>query len=113
MNITSIKRSIPVREAELSEAFLELQFSINRLAQMARLAECQLDHAVGGLEHSDGICIEVPDTQATELAIFAVTQTAIMAKELADLHDRLRCEGARAIREAAPPKVTPLVRDKD
>jgi len=49
MNITSIKRSIPVREAELSEAFLELQFSINRLAQMARLAECQLDHAVGGL----------------------------------------------------------------
>ena len=105
MNITSIKRSIPVREAELSEAFLELQFSINRLAQMARLAECQLDHAVGGLEHSDGICIEVPDTQATELAIFAITQTAIMAQELADLHDRLRCEGARAIREAAPSKV--------
>jgi hypothetical protein len=97
MNITSIKRSIPVREAELSEAFLELQFSINRLAQMARLAECQLDHAVGGLEHSDGICIEVPDTKAAELAIFAVTQTAIMAQKLADLHDRLRCEGARAI----------------
>jgi hypothetical protein len=105
MKITSVKRSIPVREAELSEAFLELQFSINRLAQMARLAECQLNNAVGGLEHLDGICIEVPETKANELAVFAVTQTAIMAQELADLHDRLRCEGARAIREAAPSKV--------
>jgi hypothetical protein len=61
---------------------------------MARLAECQLGHAVGGLEHSDGSCIEVPDTEATELAISAVTRTSIMAKDLADLHDRLRVEGA-------------------
>ena len=94
MQLASIEGRIPVREADLSEAFLELQFSINRLAQMARLAECQLDHAVGGLEHSEGICTEVPETEATELAIFAVTQTAIMAKELAELHERLLHEGA-------------------
>jgi hypothetical protein len=102
MQITSIKPSVPVKEAELSEAFLELTFSINRLAQMARLAERQIGHAVGELEHSDdGRCIEVPEAEATELAVFAVTQTAMMAQELADLHDRLRCEGAaRAIREA-------------
>jgi hypothetical protein len=94
MQLDSIEGRVTVREADLSKAFLDLQFSINRLAQMARLAECQLDHAVGGLEHSEGKCIEVPETEATELAIFAVTQTAIMAKELADLHDRLQCEGA-------------------
>jgi hypothetical protein len=101
MNLKWRIKHAPVREAEFSEAFSELQFSINRLAQMARLAECQLGNAVGGLEYSEGICIEVPETEATELAVFAVTQTAIMAQELADLHDRLRIEGnRRADREA-------------
>jgi hypothetical protein len=76
------------------DAFLEIQLSINRLARMARLAEVQLENAVGGLEHSDGRCIEVPETELIDLAIFAVEQTAIMAAELSELHDRLRVEGA-------------------
>jgi hypothetical protein len=90
MNIKNI--IAPVREADFSEAFLEIQLSIHRLAQMARLAEVQADNAVGAL--AEGRSLERPEMEATQLVIFAIEQTSIMASDLCELHDRLRIEGA-------------------
>jgi hypothetical protein len=53
---------------------------------MARLAEIQVNKAVGQLACQDGKYIETPDYDATDLAIFAVSQMADMAKRFEELY---------------------------
>ncbi|MFB9264493.1 hypothetical protein ACFFWD_15145 [Bradyrhizobium erythrophlei] len=82
---------------KFAKAFSELEGDICGLTRMARLAECQLNEAVGGLTYENGECIEAPDAAAPELAVFTVTQMAVMAKRFEDLYYRLRKEtGARS-----------------
>jgi hypothetical protein len=66
--------------------WFELECGVLDLSRMARLAEVQLHAAVGDLEHRDEKIVEIPDTEAHALAIFAVTQMAIMAKKFEDLY---------------------------
>lgn len=47
---------------------------------MARLAEIQLQKAIGDLRYENGICVEVPDTE--ELATFAVSLLTEKVREL-------------------------------
>lgn len=49
---------------------------------MARLAEIQLQKAIGDLRYEDGICVEVPDTEDAELATFAVSLLTEKVREL-------------------------------
>jgi hypothetical protein len=66
--------------------YFEIEGGVPDLTRMARLAELQLHEAVGELQHRDGKIVEIPDTEATELAIFAVSQMAIMAKKFEELY---------------------------
>jgi hypothetical protein len=52
------------------------------LTRMARLAEIQVNRAVGQLSYVDGKCTEPPEAESAELAVFAVSQMADMAKEV-------------------------------
>jgi hypothetical protein len=63
-------------------SYHELDCQTFDLASMARVAELQLHSAVMELEHKNGICVEPPDADDIRLAMFAVSQTAIMAKKL-------------------------------
>ena len=78
------------------EAFSELEAEVCDLTRMARLAELQLYEAVGELAFMDGEYTEMPKREATELAIFAVSQMADMAKRFQELYFRLHNEAATA-----------------
>lgn len=93
MQITSINKLAGERAAlegdrALSHAYMELEPEVTDLARMARLAEIQVNKAVGQLSYEDGKYIEVPAYEATDLAIFAVSQMAVMAKRFEELYFR-------------------------
>jgi hypothetical protein len=65
---------------------LDLDCGVADLVRMARLAERQLYEAVGELSYVDGKCVEPPDAEAAELAVFVVSQMADMAKRFEELY---------------------------
>ena len=70
----------------MSNAYSDLEPEVANLARMARLAEIQLNKAVGQLRCEDGKYVEVPDYEATDLAIFAVSQMAKMVERFEELY---------------------------
>jgi hypothetical protein len=104
MNITSnirklqpqLAAALATERAHFSEAFGKLEGEICDLAQMARLAELQLYEAVGELSFVGGKYTEPPKVEATGLAVFAVSQMAVMAKRLEEFYTHLHNEAVRA-----------------
>ena len=95
--ISSIYAPALAAECEhFSSAFSDLEGEICDLTRMARLAELQLYEAVGELPFVGGEYSEAPNLEATELAIFAVSQMAVMAKRLEEIYYRLHNEAVRA-----------------
>jgi len=85
-------RAALVEESEkFAQAFSELEGEVCDLTRMARLAELQLNKAVGNLTYKDGAYTEAP-----ELAVFTVSQMAVMANRFEDLYHRLHNEAVRA-----------------
>jgi hypothetical protein len=80
----------------VSSGLGDLESSLRDLPRIARLADEQLHRAVGELEFNGSEYTEIPNYAKTELAIFAVSQVAQMAKDLESLYDRIYGE----IREA-------------
>jgi hypothetical protein len=76
-------------EPRFVSAFLEI-------ARIARLADEQLHRAIGELHCVGRKYTEMPDYAKAELAIFAVSQVAQMAKDFEGLYDRLYDEAAEA-----------------
>jgi hypothetical protein len=72
----------------LASAYSDLEPEVTDLTRMARLADLQLYKAVGGLSCKDKKYIAIPDYEATDLAIFAVSEMAKMAKRFEDLYYR-------------------------
>jgi hypothetical protein len=70
-------------------ALLEIESSLRDLRRIARLAEEQLHRAIGELAFNGSEYTEIPNYTETDLAIFAVSQVAQMAKDLEGLYDRL------------------------
>lgn len=89
------------RRAGLAQAFLALEPDVCDLARMARLAELQLQKAIGDLRHEDGICVEVPDTENAEIATFAVSLLAEKVQGLKREWYRLHEEAVAAARNAS------------
>ena len=87
----------PVTKSEIdklhSEAFRDREGEVCDLARMARLMQLQVHEAVGELSFVDGQYTEAPNGEATELAIFAVSQMADMMKRFKDRYHRLYDEG--------------------
>jgi hypothetical protein len=77
-------------------ALLEIESSLRDLPRAARLAEEQLHWAIGELAFNGSEYTEIPNYAKTELAIFAVSQVAKMAKDLEGLYDRIYDEAAKA-----------------
>ncbi len=77
-------------------AFLDIESSLRDLPRIARLAEEQLHRAIGELAFNGSEYTEIPNYAETELAIFAVSQVAQMAKDLEGLYDRIYSEAAEA-----------------
>jgi hypothetical protein len=73
---------------EVSSGLSDLESSLRDLPRIARLAEEQLHRAIGELAFNGSDYTEIPNYAKTELAIFAVSQVAQMAKDLEDLYDR-------------------------
>ena len=73
----------------MRSAFSEIEPDVRDLVRMARLAELQLHQAIGELQCKDGKYIEIPDREAADLAIFAITKMAEMAKQFEQTYDRL------------------------
>jgi hypothetical protein len=104
MQITSIKESQPLctaiaqatDPAHFASAFHDLEGEVCDLTRMARLAELQLYEAVGELSFVDGKNTEPPKVEATDLAVFAVSQMAVLAKRFEELYYRLHNEAASA-----------------
>jgi hypothetical protein len=95
--IVPIHATILATEREhFAAAFHALEGEVYDLTRMARLAELQLYKAVGNLSFVDGEYTEPPKAEATELAVFAVSQIAEMAKRFEELYLRLHNEAARA-----------------
>jgi hypothetical protein len=95
--IIPIRAGVPATErAPFFAAFSELEGEICNLTRAARLTELQLYKAVGQLSFVDGEYTEIPEAEATELAIFAVSQTSAMAKRLEELYLGLFNEAATA-----------------
>jgi hypothetical protein len=95
--IVPIHATILATEREhFAEAFHALEGEVCDLTRMARLAELQLYEAVGELSFVNGEYTETPKVEATELAVFAVSQMADMAKKFEDLYYRLHNEAAQA-----------------
>jgi hypothetical protein len=92
--------AVAAESKHFADAFSTLEGEVCDLTRMARLAELQLYEAVGELAFVDGEYTEMPKREATELAIFAVSQMADMAKKLEELWYRLHNEAVRAGREA-------------
>jgi hypothetical protein len=83
-------------EPRLGRAFSEIEGSLRDLPRIARLAEEQLHRAIGELAFNGSEYTEIPNYATTELAIFAVSQVAIMAQDLEVLYDRIYREAAEA-----------------
>jgi hypothetical protein len=81
---------------EVSSGLIDLEGGLRDLPRIARLAEEQLHRAIGELRCESGKYTEVPDYAAAELAIFAVSQVAQMAKDLESIYDRVYSEVAKA-----------------
>ncbi|MEA2909252.1 MAG: hypothetical protein QOJ15_1333 [Bradyrhizobium sp.] len=77
-------------------AFHALEAEVCDLTRMPRLAELQLYEAVGKLSFVGGEYTEPPKAEATDLAVFAVSQMADMAKRFQELYFRLHNEAATA-----------------
>jgi hypothetical protein len=84
------------RAREVSGALLDIESSLRDLPRMARLAEEQLHRAIGELAFDGSEFTEIPNYAKTELAIFAVSQVAQMAKDLEGLYDRIYSDAAEA-----------------
>jgi hypothetical protein len=84
------------KTGHFAAAFHELEAEVCDLTRMARLAELQLYEAVGELSFVNGEYTETPKVEATELAVFAVSQMADMAKRLEELYYRLHNAAAQA-----------------
>ncbi|WP_371423275.1 hypothetical protein [Tardiphaga sp.] len=89
------KDSAGVDNTRMCRAFSALEPDLRDLARHTRLAVNQLHSAVGDLRCSGGEYIEVPNYEATDLAIFVVGQAADAAKNLEALYDRLWDDAAR------------------
>jgi hypothetical protein len=63
-----------VERARFSDAFTSPEGEVCDLSRMARLMQMQVHEAVGELSFVDGKYTEAPNGEATELAIFAVSQ---------------------------------------
>jgi hypothetical protein len=83
-------------EHRLERAFLDIESSLRDLPRIARLADEQLHRAIGELEFNGSEYTEIPNYAKTELAIFAVSQVAQMAKDLEGLYDRIYSKTAEA-----------------
>jgi hypothetical protein len=83
-------------ESRLAKGFSEIESSLRDLPRIARLAEEQLHWAIGELAFNGSEYTEIPNYAKTELAIFAVSQVAKMAKDLEGLYDRIYDEAAKA-----------------
>jgi hypothetical protein len=81
---------------EVSSGLADLEGDLRDLPRIARLAEEQLHRAIGELEFNGSEYTEIPHYAKTELAIFAVSQVAQMAKDLEGLYDRIYSEAAAA-----------------
>ena len=91
-----IKHAAAAESEHFADAFSSLEPEVCDLTRMARLAELQLHEAVGELSFVDREYKAPPDVEATELAIFAVSQMADMAKRFEELYYRLHNEAVRA-----------------
>jgi hypothetical protein len=80
--------------AHFASAFHDLEGEVCDLTRMARLAELQLYEAVGELSFVDGKYTEPPKVEATDLAVFAVSQMAVLAKRFEELYYRLHNDRA-------------------
>ena len=83
-------------ESRLAEGFSEIESSLRDLPRIARLAEEQLHWAIGELAFNGSEYTEIPNYTETDLAIFAVSQVAQMAKDLESLYDRIYSGAAEA-----------------
>jgi hypothetical protein len=90
------KTGAGAKAREVSRAGLDLESSLRDLPRIARLAEEQLHRAIGELEFNGSEYTEIPNYAKTELAIFAVSQVEIMAKDLEGLFDRIYSEAAES-----------------
>jgi hypothetical protein len=79
----------PMEHRDYYGAYFELESEIRDITRAARLAQIQLWRAVGDLGHADGNCIEIPEADAIELAVFAVDQVAKATKSMEKTYDRL------------------------
>ena len=70
----------------LAVTYADLEHEVTDLTRMARLAEIQVDNAIGQLSLVDGKYTEPPEAEATDLAVFAVSQMAGMAKRFQELY---------------------------
>jgi len=104
MNITSnirklqpqLAAALATERAHFSEAFGKLEGEVCDLTRMARLAELQLYEAVGELSFVNGEYTEPPKVKAVDLAVFDVSQMAVMAKRLEEFYYRLYNAAVRA-----------------
>jgi hypothetical protein len=83
-----------------AKAFTGLEGDVCDLTRMARLAQLQLHEAIGELRYEDGKCVEMPDEENVDLAIFTVSLLNDKVKELKETWYRLFNDAVKAAREA-------------
>jgi hypothetical protein len=91
MKVTTLHPAAAVAHSKdrlMANAYSDLESEVTDLARMARLAEIQVNNAIGQLECKDGKYIEAPDDEAADLAIFAVSEMAKMAERFKELYYR-------------------------
>src|SRR5215210_3602901 len=88
MKVTTLHPAPATPAAEDRLDYSDLEPEVTDLRRMARLAEIQVNKAVGQLSCKDGKYVEVPDYEATDLAIFAVSQMAKMVERFEELYYR-------------------------
>ena len=76
----------PSEDERLALRYSDLESEVTDLTRMARLAEIQVNKAIGQLSFVDGQYTEPPEAEATDLAVFAVSQMADMAKRFQELY---------------------------
>jgi hypothetical protein len=90
------KTEADAKAREVSSALFDLEGDLRDLPRIARLANEQLHRAIGELAFDGSEYTEIPNYAKTELAIFAVSQVAQMAKDLEALYDRAFNKSAEA-----------------
>jgi hypothetical protein len=76
------EKQITAERENFAKAFTGLEGDVCDLTRMARLAQLQVHETIGELRCEDGKCVEVPDTENVDLAIFAVSLLNDKVKEL-------------------------------